>query len=66
MGRERVRLGVDVDVVPVRPLQLGWVPSLDTQRCLHRETPLSFTLLLGIIAVLEICTILLTSLHTPV
>lgn len=59
--RERVRLGVDVDVVPVWPLQLGCL-----QRCLHRKTPLSFTLLLGIIAVLEICTILLTSLHTPV
>ena len=66
-GRERVRLGVDViGALPVGPLQLGRVPFLSTQLCLHLATPLSCTPLLGILAVLEICTILVMSLHTPV
>ena len=65
-GRERVRLGVDViDVLPVGPLQLG-CPSLFTQLHLHLATAPSFTLLLGILPVLEICSILVRSLHTPV
>ena len=62
-----MRLGVDViGALPVGPLQLGRVPFLSTQLCLHLATPLSCTPLLGILAVLEICTILVMSLHTPV
>ena len=46
-GRERVRLGVDViGALPVGPLQLGRVPFLSTQLCLHLATPLSCTPLL--------------------
>lgn len=66
-GRERARLGVDaIGALPMGPLQLGCVPSLFTQLDLHLATAPSFTLLLGILPVLEICSILVRSLHTPV
>lgn len=45
-----MRLGVDVmGALPVGPLQLGCVPFLSTQLCLHLATALSCTLLLGIL-----------------